>query len=81
MIAFQAEIIKRFMGEQAFAEFIEEYKSARKQFRRDRSISPLDRKIYEDYRKNGMPISEIVLKYGTSRRAITSCIMTLAGKD
>lgn len=81
MIAFQAIIIKRFMGEQAFAEFLEEYKAARKQLRIDRTASPLDRKIYEDYAKKGMPISEISEKYHVSRKAITSSILTLAGKD
>lgn len=70
-----------FWYEKAYEEFEQDYKAARKQLRRDRNISPLDRKIYRDYAQEGMPISEIVAKYGSSRRAITSCILTMAGKD
>lgn len=79
MIAYQARIMERFMSEEAIKEFHANYKAVLKIASKDREIIPTDRLIMKDYR-SGMPVNEIMEKYGRSRERIMGSII-IASKD
>lgn len=81
MIAFQSEIIKRFMSEENYKLFVEDYKNARKVFRRDRRFTFKDMQIYKDY-QTGLTMAELVEKYHISYpRARTIVVQYAQNKD
>jgi hypothetical protein len=75
---FQGVIIQRALGDKGYAEFVQMYKDARLIGRREREITPLDRKIYSDYAKKGVPISEITKDTGRNRNFILTSIALVA---
>ncbi len=79
MKALQTEIIQRFLSEDNYKQFVEDYKAARKRFRRDRRLTDFDRMVYKDY-QNGILMTELVGKYHISLNRIKSIILLSAEK-
>lgn len=70
---FQAKIIARFLNEENFKDFAQQYADAHKRMHRIRPATPLDLKIYSDHRK-GTIISELKEKYNVSANRIFGAI-------
>lgn len=74
----QTNIIQRFLREDNFKGFLEDYKS--NSYRRSmiRDATPTDRKILKDFRENGLMLGELAEKYNTSTQRVRTSIVIAA---
>lgn len=80
-IGFHTKILSRFMSEKDLETLLEDYKSNCYKRIRTRDITPLDRKIFKDYRENKLIFSELSEKYGKSRNFVMYAIALVAKEN
>lgn len=73
----QTDIIKRFLKEDTYEKFIEDYRNNRMKAHRARTITPVDRKMYKEWR-NGATLSELEEIFGRSRSFVLNAIALVA---
>lgn len=72
--AFSQKIVKRFMNEEEYADFVQKYENARHSFPDRIVLTDIDRQLVAEFLA-GKPIRELIKAYAKSEAYITKRVM------